>query len=112
MSRRQATSTKKYEGKNGTGPHRECIVPQMETTPYQGIYTRVNWINAIAISVNLRNATIIFNFGKMPLQLCVHLIDAITPTYTIYTSQYTWYLQPYVHTHNGIHQNQQKNINW
>jgi hypothetical protein len=37
----------------------------------------------------LRNATATFNFENMPLQICVSLVDAITPSLTAYTSHYT-----------------------
>jgi hypothetical protein len=40
----------------------------------------VKWIDATVIFTYLRNATVIFNFGKMPLQFCVCLRNAITPT--------------------------------
>jgi hypothetical protein len=53
----------------------------MEVKPLQ--------LDAIATSVNLKNATAILNFGKIPLQLYIRLIDAITPIYAIYTSHYT-----------------------
>jgi hypothetical protein len=69
----------------------------------------VNSIDAIAIFAYLRNATTTFNFEKTPLHLCVYLMDAITSTYAAYTSQYTWYFQPYVCIHGGVHQNQRKN---
>jgi hypothetical protein len=72
----------------------------------------VNWIDIIAIFVYLKSATTTFNFGKTPLQLCVYLMNAITPTFTVYTSQYIVYSQPYVRTDGGVHQNQKKNICW
>jgi hypothetical protein len=71
---------------------------------------RVNWIDATAISAYLTNAIATLNFGKTPLQFFVCLRNAITPTYPIYTGQYTPYYQPYMHTHGGIHQNQPKKL--
>jgi hypothetical protein len=65
---------------------------------------RVNWINVIIIFKYLRNVTITFKCGKMPLQLCVYLIDGFTPTHTAYTSQYTVYFQRYVHIDGGVYQ--------
>jgi hypothetical protein len=42
------------------------------------IFNRVNWIDANAIFTYLRNATTTFNFRKMPLEIYIPLIDAIT----------------------------------
>jgi hypothetical protein len=63
-------------------------------------------MDTIVIFVHLRKVTTIFNFEKIPLQLCVHLMDAITPTFTAYTSQYIGYSQPYVRIDGGVFQNQ------
>jgi hypothetical protein len=70
----------------------------------------VNWIDAITIFTNFKNATVTFNFRKIPLQIYVSLRDAITPAYTTYTNYYTPYFQPYIRTRDGVYQNQQKKV--
>jgi hypothetical protein len=47
---------------------------------------RVNWIDAIAVFAYMKNVITTFNFIKTLLQLCVHLIDVIIPTYIAYTN--------------------------
>jgi hypothetical protein len=41
---------------------------------------RVDWIDVIAIITYLRNVIVTLNFGKLPLQFYVCLIDAIMLT--------------------------------